>query len=393
MVIKVLSILLIIKSMESEVDSQGFFNNHVLLFQSPRIRSRIDEKVQHKYSERSNFFCDLRYGARSHTVPKDIHKLTPGDIDVVAALGDSLTVGLNANARNLFHIGSEDRGVSWSIGGQDTWRQILTLPNILKAYNPKLYGYSLNDSPKGTSGFNFAVTSSMSSQTVNQAKHLVTRMINDRNVDVQKQWKLITYMTGANDFCSGICRQHDTNVILNNAARDLITTLRILKAYLPRTLVNVVFPPNVNILTKLKNAPLKCGIIHTFACPCLFNPTYASQRERILRTIKLWKERIVEVVQLPEFHDSEEFEVNVHPFLDKADLPRLQNGNTDMSYLSPDCFHFTPKGHALLTNALWNSMLTPENHRSRSLRKEFEDFKCPTASLPYLATSKNIWQN
>ena len=291
--------------MESEVYSKRFFNKRVLLFQSPRIRRQFDEKVQTQFSENSNFFCDLRYGARSHTVPKSVHKLTPGDIDVVAALGDSLTVGLNANARSLFQIGSEDRGLSWSIGGQDTWRQILTLPNILKAYNPKLYGYSLNDSPGRTSGFNFAVTSSMSSQTVNQAKNLVSRMTNDRNVDVQNNWKLITYMTGGNDFCSGICRQHDTNVILNNAARDLIATLRILKANLPRTLVNVVFPPNVDILTKLKNAPVQCGIIHTFACPCLFNPTYAPQRERMLRTIKLWKERIVEVVKLPEFHNSE----------------------------------------------------------------------------------------
>jgi len=305
MLLKFLSILLIIKLLESEVNSQIFFKNRALLFQSPRIRRQFDEKVQTQFSDKSNFFCDLRYGARSKTVPKSVHKLTPGDIDVVAAMGDSLTVGLNANARSLFQIGSEDRGVSWSIGGQNTWRQVLTLPNILNVYNPKLYGYSLNDPPGRISGFNFAVSGSISSQTFNQAKNLVSRLTNDRYVDVQNHWKLITYMTGANDFCSGICMQHDTNVILNNAARDLIATLRLLKANLPRTLVNVVLPPNVNILMKLKNAPVHCGLIHTFACPCLFNPTYAPQRERILKTIKLWKERIVEVVKLPEFHDSE----------------------------------------------------------------------------------------
>lgn len=305
MVMKFLSILLIVNLLQSEVSSQKFFKKRVRLFQSPRIRRQFDESVQTQFPANSNFFCDVRYGARSKTVPTNVHLLTPGDIDVVAALGDSLTVGLNANARSLFQIGSEDRGVSWSIGGQDTWRQVLTLPNILKEYNPKLYGYSLNDPPGRISGFNFAVSSSMSAQTVNQAKHLVARLTNDRHVDVQNHWKLITYMTGGNDFCSGICRQHDTNVILNNAARDLITTLRILKASLPRTLVNVVLPPNVDILTKLKGAPLQCGIIHTFACPCLFNTAYAPQRERMLKTIKLWKERVIEVVQLPEFHDSE----------------------------------------------------------------------------------------
>lgn len=305
MVLKFLSILLIVIVVQSEVNSQKFFKNRVRLFQSPRIRRQFDESVQTQFSDKFNFFCDARYGARSKTVPTNVHLLTPGDIDVVAALGDSLTVGLNANARNLFQIGSEDRGLSWSIGGQDTWRQVLTLPNILKVYNPKIYGYSLNDPPGRNSGFNFAVSSSVSSHAVNQAMTLVAKLTNDRNVDFRNHWKLITYMTGGNDFCSGICRQHDTNVILNNAARDLIATLRILKANLPRTLVNVVLPPNVDILTKLKGAPLQCGIIHTIACPCFFNSAYAPQRERILRTIKLWKERVVEVVKLPEFHDSE----------------------------------------------------------------------------------------
>lgn len=32
-----------------------------------------------------------------------------------------------------------------SIGGQKTWRNFLTLPNILKAFNPKLYGFSVAD--------------------------------------------------------------------------------------------------------------------------------------------------------------------------------------------------------------------------------------------------------
>lgn len=57
--------------------------------------------------------------------------------------------------------------------------------------------------------------------------------------------------------------------------------------------------------------------------------------------------------------------------------------------MSQDCFHLSQKGHATAANALWNSMLTPENKRLNFFRKELEEFKCPTSLTPYLATTKN----
>lgn len=85
----------------------------------------------------------------------------------------------------------------------------------------------------------------------------------------------------------------------------------------------------------------------------------------------------------------QDFEVTIHPFLDKGDIPRFQNGNTDFSYMSEDCFHLSQKGHAQAANSLWNSMLTSENKRLNFFRREFEEFKCPTSLTPYLATTKN----
>ncbi len=35
--------------------------------------------------------------------------------------------------------------IFFSIGGQWNWRNVTTLPNILKEYNPRLVGYSRND--------------------------------------------------------------------------------------------------------------------------------------------------------------------------------------------------------------------------------------------------------
>lgn len=77
---------------------------------------------------RSLYFSD----ARSPRPPKSVHRLRPGDIDVIASMGDSLTAGFGAVATSLPHVLVENRGVSWSGGGQKTWREYLTLPNIIK---------------------------------------------------------------------------------------------------------------------------------------------------------------------------------------------------------------------------------------------------------------------
>lgn len=63
-----------------------------------------------------------------------MHRLRPGDIDVIGSLGDSLVAG--SGALEDYAIGTfiEARGVSWCIGGQGDWRQFLTLPNLLKVY-------------------------------------------------------------------------------------------------------------------------------------------------------------------------------------------------------------------------------------------------------------------
>jgi hypothetical protein len=52
--------------------------------------------------------------------------LTPGDIDIVAAIGDSLTAanGVWSAGNDPLRVFIEGKGVSFSIGGQDTWRKV-----------------------------------------------------------------------------------------------------------------------------------------------------------------------------------------------------------------------------------------------------------------------------
>lgn len=47
-------------------------------------------------------------------------------------MGDSLTAGIGIFATNLLDLFIENRGASFTIGGEKSWRTYLTLPNIFK---------------------------------------------------------------------------------------------------------------------------------------------------------------------------------------------------------------------------------------------------------------------
>lgn len=184
-------------------------------------------------------------GRRSKSVPTSVHRLTPGDIDIVGAFGDSLTAANGAFAIDSLQTTLEGRGVSWSIGGKDNWRKFITLPNLLKEFNPKLYGYSEAANSLGfqkESKFNAAEPGAISIHTIQQAKNLVKRMRSDPRVDIKNHWKVVTIMIGSNDFCLDICYYDNQDKLVEQASRDMIRVLRILRENLPRTLVNVVLP-------------------------------------------------------------------------------------------------------------------------------------------------------
>lgn len=172
------------------------------------------QKLQETVPDEVPFPCPLN-NTRSPTRPTSVHQLRPGDIDVVAALGDSLTAANGALASNLFEVSTENRGVSWSIGtvdskyfcarhfqqqnkriffsgGQGNWRKYLTLPNILKEFNPKLVGYSLGDSlsHQRASQFNVAEAAAMSEDLPFMVRELVRRMKYDKRVNLEKDWKV-----------------------------------------------------------------------------------------------------------------------------------------------------------------------------------------------------------
>lgn len=82
-------------------------------------------------------------------------------------------------------------------------------------------------------------------------------MRSDPLVDINRHWKIVTMMIGSNDFCLDICYYDNQDKLIDDAERNLISVLRIIRENLPRTLVNVVIPVGEC-----------CGMVLWFLCGC-----------------------------------------------------------------------------------------------------------------------------
>ncbi|XP_071876921.1 phospholipase B1, membrane-associated-like isoform X1 [Bombus fervidus] len=357
-------------------------------------RLRNKNKFQKEVPIDVPFPCNVTAG-RSSKVPESVHRLKPGDIDVIAAMGDSLTIGAGVTSIYTFEVNIENRGIVGSIGGQGTWRQYLTLPNILKEFNPKLIGYSLRDaiSTDPAAQLNVAEGGAMSEDMTFMATYLVNKIKNDPRIDINKHWKLISLMIGSNDFCINTCGTSPWSM-LNDHKIDLINTLRILRDNLPRTFVALIPPPHLKELVAAHQGreSLPCFLSSRIECSCMFALQFRDQRPEYYKIIERWQEIDEEVANYPEFHRND-FTVEILPTLKDAKVPLAEDGLTDLSYLNADCFHWSQKLHALYANNLWNNLLEPFGNKSRAFTTLFKKFLCPTSEKPFLTTYKNSQNN
>jgi len=361
-----------------------------------------EERNQCKLQPYQRFPCTNT--APSKSIPNSVHRLRPGDIKVVAGLGDSITAGLGARANSVLDIFTEYRGVSFSIGGLGTWRQFVTLPNILEIFNPSLYGAAESNTRVGegeTSGFNFAVSGSTSLQLPTQAWRLIRAMKRDPHIDFKQDWKMVTIIIGHNDACTHVC---NTTIGVDawqdgsseGYARNLQTTLDILQKNLPRTFVNLVPMSDVSLLVDLLDKPKLCHLLHWYFCPCLFNRQFTDimmNGHQMKSVLSAYKEQLTRLLHSGRYDTEKDFTVVIQPSLINGEVPSKFNKLfkrylPDLSYLAPDCFHFSQKLHALVGRSLWNNLLQPVGSKTNNWKKDVP-FLCPSKTSPYIATKLN----
>ncbi|KAF4533409.1 hypothetical protein B566_EDAN013293 [Ephemera danica] len=222
-----------------------------------------------------SFPCNNDVPARSPIPPTSVHQLRPGDIDVVAAIGDSLTAGDAALEDSALGIFIQYRGVSWCIGGQGTWRTYLTLPNIIKHFNANVTGYSIGEGSfqAKNSRFNIAMPAALDEDTLKQARILVARIRKDPKINFRNSWKFVTIFIGHNDLCSKACFDAASHTAAQHAAQ-LRRALDFLQRNLPRTFVSLVSVADVTFSLKLQRS-MMCRMLHPLLCACLHRGPYS----------------------------------------------------------------------------------------------------------------------
>ena len=169
-------------------------------------------------------------------------------LKVVAALGDSITAAFGNNAKTALGLLIENRGRSWSIGGDQYLEKLVTLPNILKKFNPKLQGYNTGSKlyllAKEGDGLNVAVSGGQAQDMVTQARWLIERLRSDKRIDFANDWKVATLFIGGNDICA-FCKDRDANAP-QQYIKEVADALDMLYKDVPRMFVNLVTILNVD---------------------------------------------------------------------------------------------------------------------------------------------------
>ncbi|KAK0428007.1 hypothetical protein QR680_010540 [Steinernema hermaphroditum] len=346
------------------------------------------------------FNCPASIMAKSKTVPTSAHQVRYADIKVVAALGDSLTAGNGAGAQNNdpVQVLLQYRGLVFHIGADKDLDEHITIPNILKKFNPNLFGASTGigsvnvwESAQLNEGFPGA----QSSDLPRQAKDLVDKMKSHHEVDVQNDWKLVNIFIGGNDIC-GYCHDKKHNKESTHSpyhfGDNIAQAVKILQEGLPRTIVSLTGMFNMRMLRRVDQGQLFCEGLHLFECECEIDQQFTNEEMSNVSLAYMQAEQQLQDSGM--FDAKDDFTFVIQPFFEKiVQPPLLPDGKVDLSFFAPDCFHFSQFGHAAVAKELWNTIVQPVGVKQRQVNLTNYDvpLRCPDASnaCPFFPTTKN----
>ncbi|XP_072490174.1 phospholipase B1, membrane-associated isoform X2 [Notamacropus eugenii] len=346
---------------------------------------------------------DLNYGSQlecddrtpSTSFPTSVHALKPADIQVVAAVGDSLTAGngIGSKPDDLSDVTTQYRGLSYSAGGDASLDSVTTLPNILRKFNRNLTGFAVGvgNADDANAFLNQAVPGAKAEGLMKQIQTLVQKMKDDQRIDFPRDWKMVTVLIGTGDLCD-YCT--DSNLYsATKFSAHLRDALDFLHKEVPRALVNLVDFMNPIILREvfLGNQD-KCPILQASSlCNCLLTVREGSpELIRMKEVINAYHTSIRELVETGRYDTREDFTVILQPFFENTKLAFHLDGSPDVSFFAPDCIHPSQKFHSQLSRALWNNMLEPLGKKMDFLDLAADiPLSCPTQEEPFLRTYRN----
>uniref|UniRef100_A0A914DYR3 Phospholipase B1, membrane-associated n=1 Tax=Acrobeloides nanus TaxID=290746 RepID=A0A914DYR3_9BILA len=330
-----------------------------------------------------DYKCDPSLMAPSKEKPINVNSLRPADINIIMGLGDSLSAGNGARAKTIFGVLDQYRGLSFTMGGDKSLEQHITIPNILRKYNPKLFGQShgVGDAHNwNVSCFNHAFPGAKARDLPQQAQHLI-RILKQHpdKVDIKNDWKLLNIFIGGNDLCA----------YSDNFITHIKNAILIIKKAIPKVLVNLIIIFHIDLVRQLDVSDGVCKGIHLFECTCAIDNRFDNDYMRnISKSYQLAEKQLKQ----SGLFESDDFTLVTQPlFSNVDDAPRLANGSVNLDYLAPDCFHFSQLGHSLVSSWVWKNMLEPVGNKTTkaNLNLPALPLSCPDPSCPFIRTTEN----
>ncbi|CAB1457898.1 unnamed protein product [Pleuronectes platessa] len=292
-------------------DWWGEYEEGIRHYSKEALNKEFPEKTRPASFKHPVFQCpDM---SPSPSVPSSVEFVKAADIKVIAALGDSLTTSIGANATTVLGIPIEFRHVSWSIGGYGSFKDVITLANILKLFNPNLVGAAPGKTVHGMqahiseTGFNLAVTGHNTFNLPSQTRHLIDTLRGYEGLNFEKDWKLVTILMGMNDICD-YCK--DKALF---SADNFIHYMTV-----PRMIVNVAQILPMQTLREVQKPTPGCLLQRSF-CSCLIEPVAGSPELQELVEVNLEFQKKLEALLHSDRFFRDNFAVVHQPFLKHAD--------------------------------------------------------------------------
>lgn len=304
---------------------------------------------------RTDFVCPLV--KRTYLTGVTAANVSPEDIYVIAAIGDSVSTGRRLFLSDRFNY----YGATFSTGGDATLVDIVTIPNLLKNFNENLGGASHGSKPY----LNFAAVNASYKDIPEQAKQFVEKLKTlFSNTFLKEHWVMLFITIGTDQVCRD-CSGPNHNILFQSLRFVIQHVRRLFVVLVGPLYVSTLQSPEENLLTNY--------------CDCLKNKT----RSEITSLYAEWKETFLKIERAFGSSSYSSFGVRAIPVLSIAhESPEklLAKGWPLLNRL----------GHEHAANWLWNTLLTSSKRRT-PLRQILynSSFLCPAARCPYFRLPAN----
>ncbi|CAI5455046.1 unnamed protein product [Caenorhabditis angaria] len=326
-------------------------------------RKAVNNEIIGGFSNQKSFSCP--HAKPTLHTGETVGQLSPEDITIVAAMGDSL-----ASGRGLWAFTDvEFRGAAFPIGGDANMDGLVTIPNILSQFTSKIDGVSHGMGSADVLPdyqFNVAQIGAETEDLPQQAVELARRMKRYIGNELKNRWVLTFIVTGSEEFCEKCEAPSKTSIR---------KALGVLKKAAPRNLVVLLGPVHV-ASTYRQNINLMRP-----RCKCLEQMTGKDYR----KLFDLWKKSFITV--------ENEFNGMNYTTFGVLAIPSLAiHSRNPQSLLVPKKPLLNRKGHSYAAKWLWNRLIAGPNYNISNIALSEDAYYCPSVGCPYFRTVQNFHQ-